>query len=277
MSFPPDVIAFVRLVDALGPYLDRVVVAGGWAHRLHRLHPLAHAPAYAPLVTRDTDIALDPASLPVTRAIRDRLIDGGFQEEFSGEHQPPVTHYYPSNAPGSGFAEFLAPLTGGWHHRDGSSNATVKVGGVNAQRLRFIEVLLTAPWRIALDPDVIPVSRSAVVCVPNATSYLAQKILIHGHRSARLRAKDMLYTHDTIDTFANALPELRAIWVQTLRPTLHERSVRRVETAWQKVARGISDEAREASIQARAVGREVTAGRIAQVCAYGLEELFSAD
>jgi hypothetical protein len=41
------------------------------------------------------------------------------------------------------------------------------------------------------------------------------------------------------------------------------------------VGRGISDEAREASIQARAVGRDVTAERISRVCAYGLEELFS--
>lgn len=277
MNFPPDVIAFARLVDALGLYLDRMVVAGGWAHRLHRLHPLAHAPAYAPLITRDTDIALDPAGLPTTRAIRDRLIDGGFKEEFFGEHQPPVTHYYLSNAASSGFAEFLAPLTGGRQHRDGTSNHTVNVGGVNAQRLRFLEVLLTAPWRIALEPDVIPVSGPALVCVPNATSYLAQKILIHGYRSPRQRAKDMLYTHDTIDTFADALPALRTTWVETVRPSLHERSVRRVETAWQKVARGISDEARDASIQARAVGREVTADRIAQVCAYGLEELFSAD
>jgi len=30
---------FAQLVDAIGPYLDRVVIVGGWAHRLFRYHP----------------------------------------------------------------------------------------------------------------------------------------------------------------------------------------------------------------------------------------------
>ena len=30
---------FVRLVAALEPWLDQIVVVGGWAHRLYRLHP----------------------------------------------------------------------------------------------------------------------------------------------------------------------------------------------------------------------------------------------
>ena len=32
---------FAQLVDAIGPYLDRVVIVGGWAQRLFRNHPLA--------------------------------------------------------------------------------------------------------------------------------------------------------------------------------------------------------------------------------------------
>ena len=32
---------FARLIEALHPWLDQVVVIGGWAHRLYRLHPLA--------------------------------------------------------------------------------------------------------------------------------------------------------------------------------------------------------------------------------------------
>ena len=51
---------FAQLVDAIGPYLDRVVIVGGWAHRLFRNHPLAQALPYAPLMTRDTDVAIPP-------------------------------------------------------------------------------------------------------------------------------------------------------------------------------------------------------------------------
>ena len=41
MAVQSDVEYFARLVDALEPWLDQVVIIGGWAHRLYRLHPLA--------------------------------------------------------------------------------------------------------------------------------------------------------------------------------------------------------------------------------------------
>ncbi len=34
---------FAVLLDALGPYLDRVVIVGGWAHLLLRHHALAQS------------------------------------------------------------------------------------------------------------------------------------------------------------------------------------------------------------------------------------------
>ena len=36
-----DVRSFARLVDCAAPWLDQVVIIGGWAHRLYRIHPLA--------------------------------------------------------------------------------------------------------------------------------------------------------------------------------------------------------------------------------------------
>jgi hypothetical protein len=38
---PSDVEYFAHLVEALDPWLDQVVIIGGWAHRLYRRHPLA--------------------------------------------------------------------------------------------------------------------------------------------------------------------------------------------------------------------------------------------
>jgi len=49
--------AFARLLTALRPWLGQLVVVGGWAHRLHRLHPLANPPGHLPLRTRDADLA----------------------------------------------------------------------------------------------------------------------------------------------------------------------------------------------------------------------------
>jgi hypothetical protein len=41
-----DLAPMARLLDALRPWLRHLVIAGGWAHRLHRFHPLANPPAY---------------------------------------------------------------------------------------------------------------------------------------------------------------------------------------------------------------------------------------
>ena len=39
MNANPEFASFARLVDSLTPWLEQVVIIGGWAHRLHRLHP----------------------------------------------------------------------------------------------------------------------------------------------------------------------------------------------------------------------------------------------
>jgi|SRR6202050_206697 hypothetical protein len=46
------------------------------------------------------------------------------------------------------------------------------------------------------------------VQIANPVSFLAQKILIHRRRNRDERAKDILYMHDTIDTFATRIDDL---------------------------------------------------------------------
>lgn len=83
MTAERDVDQFARLIAALGPWLDQVVVIGGWTHRLYRFHDLAQALEYSPLTTLDTDVVL-PARVPVEEQdIRDRLLANGFEEELS--------------------------------------------------------------------------------------------------------------------------------------------------------------------------------------------------
>src|SRR5258708_20643143 len=90
---PQDLRHFARLIGALDPLLADLVIIGGWASRLYRLHPRALQLPYPPLITLDTDIAL-PARLPVKAPnIRESLLESGFQEELLGDHRPPVAHY----------------------------------------------------------------------------------------------------------------------------------------------------------------------------------------
>src|SRR5438552_11501116 len=52
--------AFARPIVVIEPWLGEVVIIGGWAHQLYRLHPSAQALDYVPLTTLDTDVALPP-------------------------------------------------------------------------------------------------------------------------------------------------------------------------------------------------------------------------
>jgi len=85
-----DLANFARLVEALRPWLTHLVIVGGWAHRLHRFHPLATSQEYQSLRTRDVDLAFSP-SAPLEGDLRNALKQAGFEEELSGEHTPPVT------------------------------------------------------------------------------------------------------------------------------------------------------------------------------------------
>lgn len=62
MNRAQDFESFRQLIDALRPWLEQIVIVGGWAHCLYREHPLAQERDYPPLATLDTDIAV-PAKL----------------------------------------------------------------------------------------------------------------------------------------------------------------------------------------------------------------------
>lgn len=79
--------ALARLIQAIDPWRAHLVFVGGWAHRLYRFHPMANAPGYQPLSTKDTDLAFANQA-PLEGDIKSALAQSGFTEEFSGEHRP---------------------------------------------------------------------------------------------------------------------------------------------------------------------------------------------
>jgi hypothetical protein len=274
MPDTPDAEHFARLIEALHPWFDRVAIIGGWAHRLYRLHPLAQPLDYEPLGTFDTDVAV-PAQLPATdKDIRQRLLENNFREELSGETQPPVAHYYVATE-GSGFyAEFLTPLTGGYLKRGDKRDATMKIAGVSAQKLRHLELLLNAPWEVMIAPaNGYPTAGARRVQIPNAAAFLAQKILIHDQRDRADKAKDILYIHDTIETFGGNLPTIRGEWEANVKPALHARASREVEGAAVTHFQEVDDTIREAA--RIATGRNLTPEMVREVCSYGWKQLFS--
>ena len=265
--------SFARLVESLRPWLGQVVIIGGWAHRLHRFHPLAQQLEYEPLATLDADVAL-PRQLRVAgHEIYERLAANGFEAEFLGHNRPPAAHYRLVDPGIHFYAEFLTPLIGGAVTRRGRRNATQRVGGISSQTLRFIEVPLAAPWSVSLSAaNGFPLANETRVQIASPVSFLAQKALIHGKRNRAERAKDILYMHDTLETFAARIAELRTEWAASIRPDLHAGSVRTVEGAATTLFGALTDPIRAASQIVQ--GRVLTPEAIRETCNFGFTRIF---
>jgi hypothetical protein len=266
-----DLVQFARLVDALEPWLDRVLFIGGWAHRLFRERPEAARLSYAPLRTGDVDVALDPRALDRDAGIRERLAASGFREEFLGDDRPPVTHYSLGEEASGFYVEFLSPLLGGDRHRDGSRDVTERIAGVTAQKLRYLDILLVEPWTVTIGEEQgVPLGRPAELLIPHPASFVVQKLLISPRRRREDRAKDALYVHDTIELFAADLEALHAIFLERIAPTLSRSArlaLRRETAAYDEV----TDLTREAALIAGFRG--LTPQAIQEVCQAGLRRL----
>lgn len=259
---------FSRLIGALEPWLDQVVIIGGWAHQLYRQHPSAQEMDYPPLRTLDTDVAV-PLKLPNRNEdIHARLLARDFKADILGDHRPPITRYVLRDEPSGFFVEFLTPLIGAEYDRKGRRKATMEVAGIASQRLRHLEILLHRPWSIDFSSNEL----EARVQIANPVSYIAQKVLIHGRRKREDRAKDILYMHDTLEIFGARLHELHDLWLQVVSPQLHRRQLTAVSTSAKALFGTLSDDIRRAAQISKE--RALSPERIRESCQYGFNQVF---
>jgi hypothetical protein len=113
--------------------------------------------------------------------------------------------------------------------------------------LRYLELLLAAPWEVEVGPATgYPTIERHLVQVPNPVAFLVQKLLIHDRREPADRAKDLIYIHDTIESFGDALAELRKLWQGTVRPLLSPKARRSIEAAPKALLGEVNNSVREA-------------------------------
>ncbi|MBI3108363.1 MAG: hypothetical protein HYY95_22785 [Candidatus Rokubacteria bacterium] len=261
--------AFARLVLALRPYLGDLVLIGGWAQRLFRLHPWAQPAEFPPLLTQDVDVAIPKKLSPRAEGLRTLLRTAGFTERFFGEDHPPVTHYQLGDD-ATFYVEFLTPLVGP------PKTSTSSVAGVAVQHLRHLAILMIEPWSISLSPPAYPLGSTPIeVRIANATGYLAQKLLVLDKRNPDDRAKDILYIHDTLLTFGRSLADLERLWIDRVAPGIHRNAARMLRGSPGALFSQTTDPARAASRVATAAGRPVTPEEIAAVCRTGLARVFT--
>lgn len=262
-----DLDALKRLVGALAQWNDRLLIAGGWAHRLYRLVPTVQSPRHQPIRTRDADVVF-AADAVITGDMGAALRAAGFHEEFSGEHQPPVTWYTLGGDTSGFYAEFLAPLTGSGVRRNGASDATMAKGGVTAQKLRHLDLLLIHPWTIRVSAG----SQVAWdVRVPNPVCFMVQKLLIHNERPSAKRAQDLLYVHDTLELFGNDLPNLKMTWREHVEPILTVKQQQALQKILTEQFGAVTDVHRAASRIPQ--DRQLLPTRVQQLCQHGLKTM----
>jgi hypothetical protein len=267
-----DLANFARLVEAVRPWLTHLVIVGGWAHRLHRFHPLATSQEYQPLRTRDVDLAFS-LKAPIEGDLRAALKQAGFEEELSGEDTPPVTHYYLGEEDAGFYAEFLTVKQGSGLRRDGKPDLTVSKAGITAQKLRHLELLLEMPWKVQIGPEgKVPIERAVDLVVPNPVSFIVQKLLIHKHRDADKKAQDVLYIHDTLELFGASLDELRNIWEGGIRPTMPAKTAKRTITIASELFGDVTDTIRTAALMP--ADRTLQPKNVGRAIHYGLNEIF---
>lgn len=185
---------------------------------------------------------------------------------------PPVTHYHLGDDDGGFYAEFLTPLHGAEVKRSGKPDVTASKAGINAQKLRHLDLLLIAPWSVRLGPDVgVPLSRPTDVPLSNPVTFIVQKLLIHDKRPPNKKAQDVLSIHDTLELFGGALEHLRAIWIDQLRPEMPSRTARRAETIARSLFAQVTDTIREAARIPQ--DRRLSPDVVRSACEYGLSEI----
>jgi hypothetical protein len=261
---------FGRLLAALEPWLDQMVIVGGWAHRLYRLHPDSQALDYPPLSTLDADVALSPTLMTGETGIHVRLLAFGFEEEFFGETRPPATHYHLGGEASGFYAEFLTPLAGSEYDRKKERKAVMEVAGASTQQLRHIELLLNRPWSIHVEHA----EYSGRIRIANPVGFLAQKILIHRKRERQDRAKDILYMRDTLEVFGARLPDLADLWRSDVAGNLQARHSNMVTRASREMFAEVSDDIRRAA--EISTERALDPEDVRQACYYGFTEVFGA-
>jgi Nucleotidyltransferase len=273
----PNQDAFERIVKALGPYLDELVFVGAWCQRLLRFHQFAVPPTFAPLMSEDADVATPERLAPRSESIAERLRAAGFRASLSGSELLPVSKYYPDDR--GLYVEFIAPLRGGGHTRNGERDDTLSIAGITAAKLRYVDLLLHRPWTLELKTtDGFPVGDDRIsMQLANPVSYLAQKVLsIRRRPQPQKRAKDALYVHDTLLMFGEHFDDLRPLVGEVLallpRETQSEFHRLRVDL--------FHDDALvlQAADIAAATGRASppSASTVAAVCVSGLERIFAA-
>lgn len=267
---------FTQLAVTLEPWRHQIVFVGGWAYRLYRYEARAYPPEYEAVFTQDADVAYKQREA-LAGDIKEALNGAGFEEKLNGDFKPPAARYTLGDEANGFYAEFLTPLTGSGkkrnkQNREFEEDATEVNGGVIAQKLRYLEVLLHAPWAVSIPATESGIDKEVTgLRIPNPVSFVIQKILIRDYRAADKRPQDVLYIHDVLELFGASIDELAPLW-KDLEATLTDKQRKLVSDGVKELFSEVNDTLREAATIPS--DRQPDPEDMLKLCQFGFGKIF---
>jgi hypothetical protein len=199
MAVDPTLLVALRVLQ---PYLDDIVVAGGWVPYLYAAHQRPSDEAVM-LKTRDLDLAV-PREVPEREKTIDQLLDeAGFACEFRSRGTPPVTVYMAKHAGDEVEIEFITTAQG-----PDLGVRTVQ-SCLTAQELRYVDLLLEHAWPLPLHA-LSSGELEGCIWVPTPAAFILQKALSRTSRTDALKKeKDLYYIFSVMDAFRGWHPWVR--------------------------------------------------------------------
>jgi len=191
MALDPTLLIGLKVLQ---PYLEDLVIVGGWAPYLYAAHEQPSEEAVG-LKTRDIDVAV-PREIPAREKTIDQLLsEADFTCEPSSLDIPPVTHYVATHEGDEVEIEFITTARGA------DPGVRTVQSGLTAQELRYVDVLLEGKWAFPLD-DLSSGELEGRVWVPTPAAFILQKALAHKKRTDPLKKdKDLYYIFYVVDAF----------------------------------------------------------------------------
>lgn len=200
-----DLLSLLKTIEVLKPYLEEIVIVGGWVPFLYRAY--GQMPFRHPSVrTMDIDVAVPRRLKERERPTIDELLSSAGYKVVHGLDASIVKYELLSPV---AEIEFLTPEVG----RPGGATITVQ-RGLNAQALRYLQILLENTKEIEINDTVSGLGFSLVVKVPSPGAFVYQKGLTLSRRHSKA-SKDLYYIFDLLDSSTEVwdliLAEIRSL------------------------------------------------------------------
>lgn len=190
-----DLLSLLKALKVLAPYLDEIVIVGGWVPFLY--HRYGQMPSPHPLLrTMDIDVVVPRHVEERERPTIDELLSrAGYEARIYGSDVPVIK--YELTSPVTEI-EFLTPEVG----KPGKAALTVQ-RGLTAQALRYLQILLENTKKMEISDTIDGSDISLVVTVPSPGAFIYQKGLTlspSSRRSSTKVDKDLYYIFSFVDS-----------------------------------------------------------------------------